>query len=420
MQLKQENMTVGKYASKFEELEKYSAFFYHPDERMKYIKFEGGLRPELRKAVGILEISDFPTLIHKCHFLEGFDHNKDNRPKSFGPQSNKKRNNEGKPYDRPQWKPQSSQFARNSSSPMNKQAKCLKCHGHVFFECGQPKAHTNISGPKPRHFTTGRVYTMTGVEADQNNDLIQGKCFIKGKTLNVLYDSGATHGSWDQYLPLIEFTYNNSFHSSIGMTPYETLYGRRCRTPLCWFETGENLILGPELVQQTMKKIKMIQEKLRMTQSRQKSYADRRKRPLEFHEGDHVFLKVTPTTRIGRVMKSKKLTPRFIGPYQILKKIGPVAYQISLPPFLSNLHNVFHVSQLRKYISDLSHVIIPDTVQLKDNLTYETMPVQITDRRIKQLRGKQISLVKVIWNEDTRDATWELEEKIRKNYPYLF
>nr|KYP35607.1 hypothetical protein KK1_043339 [Cajanus cajan] len=104
-------------------------------------------------------------------------------------------------------------------------------------------------------------------------------------------------------------------------------------------------------------------------------------------------------------MKSKKLTPRFIGPYQILRKIGLVAYQISLPPFLSNLHNVFHVTQLKKYISDPSDVIIPNTVQLKDNFTYETMPVQITNRRIKQLRGKQISLVKVIWNEDTGDAT---------------
>nr|KYP62010.1 hypothetical protein KK1_016525 [Cajanus cajan] len=214
MQLKQGNMTVGEYASKFEKLGKYSTFFYHPDERMKCIKFEDGLRPELRKEVGILEISDFPTLIYKCRFLEGFDHNKDNRPKSFGPQFNKKRNNEGKPYDRPQWKTQSSQFTGNSSRPMNNQAKCLKCGqghytkdchlkgpvcfkygkpGHVFSECGQSKAHTNTSGTKPRLPTTGRVYTITGTEAAQNNNLIQGTCFIKGKTLNVLYDSGATH-----------------------------------------------------------------------------------------------------------------------------------------------------------------------------------------------------------------------------------
>jgi len=131
-------------------------------------------------------------------------------------------------------------------------------------------------------------------------------------------------------------------------------------------------------------------------------------------------LKVTPTTGIGRAIKSKKLTPLFVGLYQILRKIGPVAYQISLPPILSNLHNVFHVSQLRKYVSDPSHIIMPDTVQIKDNLTFEIMPVQIIDKRIKQLRGKQIPLVKILWNEVTGDVTRELEEKIRRSYPYLF
>jgi len=212
-------------------------------------------------------------------------------------------------------------------------------------------------------------------------------------------------GSWDRCLPLIEFTYNNSFHSSIGTTPYEALYGRKCRTPLCWFETGENLVLGPDMIQQTTETIKMIRDKLRATQSRQKSYVDKKRRPLEFLKGDHVFLKVTPTTGIGRVMKSKKLTPRFIGPYQILKKIGLVAYQICLPPFLFNLHNVFHVSQLRKYISDLSHVISLDTVQLKNNLTFDAMSIQILDNKVKELRSKQIPLVKVVWNETTGDTT---------------
>ena len=133
-----------------------------------------------------------------------------------------------------------------------------------------------------------------------------------------------------------------------------------------------------------------------------------------------MLLKVTPTTGIGRAIKSKKLTPRFIGSYQILRKISPVAYQISLPPILSNLHNIFHVSQLRKYVSDPSHIIMPDTIQLKDNLTFETMSVHIIDKRIKQLRGKQIPLVKILWNEVRGDVTWELEEKIRRAYPYLF
>jgi len=149
-------------------------------------------------------------------------------------------------------------------------------------------------------------------------------------------------GNWNDVLPLVEFTYNNSYPSSIGMTPYEKLYGRRCITPLCWYQDGEAFVLGPEFLQQTTSKVQLIQERMRATQSRQKSYADKRRRPLEFEEGDHVFLWVTPTTGIGRVLKSRKLTPRFIEPYQIIRRIGTTAYEIALPPHLANLHNVFH------------------------------------------------------------------------------
>nr|KYP40493.1 Retrotransposable element Tf2 [Cajanus cajan] len=147
--------------------------------------------------------------------------------------------------------------------------------------------------------------------------------------------------------PISFFTYNNSYHSSIGVAPYEALYGRRCRTPLCWCEPGDKVILGPEIVQQTTDKVRMIQERMRAAQSRQKSYADRRRKDLEFQEGDHVFLKFTPWTRVGRALKSRKLTPRFIGPFQILKRVGSVAYQIALPPNLSNLHDVFHTPNFR-------------------------------------------------------------------------
>ncbi|KAK2450171.1 hypothetical protein QL285_009303 [Trifolium repens] len=131
-------------------------------------------------------------------------------------------------------------------------------------------------------------------------------------------------GSWDDVLPLIEFTYNNSFHASIGMTPYEALYGRRCQTPLCWYQDGESMLVGPEMVQQTTDKVRKIRAMMKVAQDRQKSYADRRRRPLEFEEGDHVFLRVTPTTGVGRALKAKKLTPKFIGPYQILERIGKV------------------------------------------------------------------------------------------------
>jgi len=122
---------------------------------------------------------------------------------------------------------------------------------------------------------------------------------------------------------------------------------------------------------------------------------------------------VTPTIRIGRAIKSRKFTPRFIGPYQILKRVGPVAYQIALPHFLSNIHNVFHVSQLRKYIPNPSHVIEPDTIQVQENLMYDAPPIRIADTRIKTLRGKDIPLVKVIWSRTgDEDATWKLKDKM--------
>jgi len=194
-------------------------------------------------------------------------------------------------------------------------------------------------------------------------------------------------GSWDSHLPLIEFTYNNSFHASIGMAPYEALYGRRCRTPLCWYESGESAVLGPEIVQETTAKIKMIQERMKASQSRQKSYHDKRRKALEFQEGDHVFLRVTPVTGVGRALKSRKLTPRFVGPYQILQRIGEVAYRIALPPSLANLHDVFHISLLRRYITDSSHVIQMDDVQVRDNLTVEVLPLKIKGREMKQLLG---------------------------------
>jgi len=190
---------------------------------------------------------------------------------------------------------------------------------------------------------------------------------------------------------------------------------------LCWFESGESVVLGPDIVQQTTEKVKLIQEKMKASQSRQKSYHDKRRKDLEFQEGDHVFLRVTPVTGVGRALKSKKLTPRFIGPYQISERIGTVAYRVGLPPHLSNLHDVFHVSQLRKYVSDPSHVIPRDDVQVRDNLTVETLPVRIEGREVKRLRGKEISLVKVVWGGATGESlTWELESKMLESYPELF
>jgi hypothetical protein len=228
-------------------------------------------------------------------------------------------------------------------------------------------------------------------------------------------------GSWSNYLHLIEFSYNNSYHSSIGMAPFEALYGRKCRTPLCWTEVGDRGLLGPDIVQETTLKIKSIQDKLKIAQSRQKSYADLKRRPVEFEEGDHVFLKVTPKLGLRGAFKTKKLCPRYIGPYQILQRIGSVAYQLALPPSMSGLHDVFHVSQLQKYIPDPFHPVAIEQIDLQPDITYQPDPVRIVDRDVKTLRNKRIPIVKVEWAQSPDgEFTWELESDMRKNYLYLF
>ena len=228
-------------------------------------------------------------------------------------------------------------------------------------------------------------------------------------------------GSWDKHLPLAEFAYNNSYQSSIGMAPYEALYGRKCRSPICWTEVSERAVIGPDIVDETTQKIEMIREKLLTAQSRQKSYADKRRRPLEFEEGDHVFLKVSPMTGVGRSIRAKKLSPRYMGPFDVIEKVGEVSYRIALPPQLSRLHDVFHVSQLKKYHPDPSHVVEPEEVELEDNMTYRVEPERILDVKDKQLRNKTIRLVKVFWRGMTPgDATWEAEEQMREKYPQLF
>nr|KYP58945.1 hypothetical protein KK1_014368 [Cajanus cajan] len=158
---------------------------------------------------------------------------------------------------------------------------------------------------------------------------------------------------------------------------------------------------------------------MKTAQNRQKSYADKRRKPLEFAEGEHVFLKVTPISGVGRALRARKLIPRFVGPHQIIR-VGPVAYRLALPPSLSNLHDVFHVSQLRKYVHDPSHVVDLDDVPVKESLTFEKLPVAVVDHKLKELRGKSIALVKVLWDAATGEATWEVEQQCRERYPFLF
>ncbi|XP_058741314.1 uncharacterized protein LOC131613682 [Vicia villosa] len=164
----------------------------------------------------------------------------------------------------------------------------------------------------------------------------------------------------------------------------------------------------------------MICDKLKKAQDRQKSYVDSRRRPLEFDEGDHVLLKVTPRLNLKTPFKSRKLSTRFVGPYQIIERIGEVAYRLALPPSLSDLHDVFHVSQLRKFIPDPFHPILPDTVEVEADLSFQPRPNRILEYSSKKLRSKEIPMVKVHWENSSLDeATWELESEMRASYPHL-
>ncbi|KAL4034989.1 hypothetical protein IC575_003663 [Cucumis melo] len=190
--------------------------------------------------------------------------------------------------------------------------------------------------------------------------------------------------------------------------------------PFLWGEVGARL-MGPELVQSTNAAIQKIRSRMHTAQSRQKSYADVRRKDLEFEVGDKVFLKVAPMRGVLRFERKGKLSPRFVGPFEILERIGPVAYRLALPPSLSTVHDVFHVSMLRKYVPDPSHVVDYEPLEIDENLSYTEQPVEVLAREVKTLRNKEIPLVKVLWrNHRVEEATWEREDDMRSRYPELF
>ena len=161
------------------------------------------------------------------------------------------------------------------------------------------------------------------------------------------------------------------------MTPYEALYGRKCKTPLCWTELSEKKVIGPDLIQETEEKVKMIRERLKVVADRQKSYADLKRKYIQYKIGEKVFLKVSPWNKVMRFRKNGKLSPRFIGSYEVIEKVVPVAYRLALPPELEKIHNVFHVSMLRRYRLDPSHVVYLEVIELRPDVTYEEEPAEI-------------------------------------------
>ena len=160
---------------------------------------------------------------------------------------------------------------------------------------------------------------------------------------------------------------------------------------------GESSITGPDLIRDTSEKVSLIRQRLLTAQSRQKSYADVRRQPLKFEVGDHVFLKVMPKRGVVRFGKRGKLSPRFIGPFEILERVGTVAYRLALLPSMSGVHEVFHVSMLRSYTPDLAHVVDWEEIEVDTDETFEEGPMCIIDNRDQVLQRKTVRLVRVLW-----------------------
>ncbi|GKD84097.1 putative reverse transcriptase domain-containing protein [Tanacetum coccineum] len=200
---------------------------------------------------------------------------------------------------------------------------------------------------------------------------------------------------WERHLPLVELSYNNSYHASIKVAPFEALYGRKCISPVCWAEVGDVQLTGPEIIYETTEKIVQIRQRLQAARDRKRS--------------------------VIRFGKQGKLNPRYIGPFKIFKRIGPVAYKLELPEELSNIHSTFYVYNIKKCLSDESHVIPMKELRLDVKLNFVEEPVEIMDREVKQLKQSRIPIVKVRWNyKRGPEFTWEREDQIRAKYPHLF
>ncbi|WVZ58138.1 LOW QUALITY PROTEIN: hypothetical protein U9M48_008441 [Paspalum notatum var. saurae] len=225
--------------------------------------------------------------------------------------------------------------------------------------------------------------------------------------------------SWDKCLPYAEFSYNNSYQASLKKSPFEALYGRRCRTPLFWDQIGEKQVFGPGIIEDAEQQLRV--KNLKIAQSRQKSYADNRRRELNFKVDDFVYLKVSPMRGVHRFNMKGKLAPRYIGPFKVLEKKGEVAYRLELPPSLSGVHDVFHVSQLKKCLRVPEEQAPLEDLNVQEDLTYTEHPVKILETSERITRNKWIKMCRVQWSHHTEnEATWEREDEMREAYPNLF
>jgi hypothetical protein len=225
-------------------------------------------------------------------------------------------------------------------------------------------------------------------------------------------------GNWDQNLPWAEFSYNNSYQESLKMASFEVLYGRRCRTPLNWIELGEKVIFGPDLIEEAKVTVRHIQDNLKAAKSHQETYANKRRRPLEFKARNHVYLRVSPMKGVKRFGVKEKLAPLYIRLFPILEKCGSVAYKLDLPQSLAGVHDIFHVSQLKKCLKAPMDIVLPEVTPLEADLSYLKHPIKVLDQKDHVTRRKTIKFFKIQWsNHSEEDATSESEDFLRSCHP---
>ncbi|GKC77814.1 putative reverse transcriptase domain-containing protein [Tanacetum coccineum] len=226
--------------------------------------------------------------------------------------------------------------------------------------------------------------------------------------------------NWDIHLPLVEFSYNNSYHTSIKVAPFEALYGRKYRSPVCWVEVGDAQLTGPAIIHETTEKIIQIKSRIQSARDRQKIYANIRRKLMVFQVGGRIMLKVLPWKGVVHFGKQGKLNPRYVSPFKVIERVGTVAYKLELPPQLSQVHNTFHVSNLKKCLSDESFVISLEELRVDDKLHFVEEPVEVMDHEIKQLKRSRIPIIKVRWNSKRGpEFTWECEDQFKHKYPHL-
>ncbi|GJW48442.1 putative reverse transcriptase domain-containing protein [Tanacetum coccineum] len=214
---------------------------------------------------------------------------------------------------------------------------------------------------------------------------------------------------------------SSSRWTNIRCAPFEALYGRKCRSPVLWAKIRGSSLIGPELVQETTNKVVLVKEKPKAARDRQKSYVDYRRKPLEFEVGDRVLLKVMPWKGVVCFGKKGKLAPRYVGPFEILERIGLVAYRLRLPEEFNSVHDTYHVSNLKKCLADANLHVPLDEIRVEKTLHFIEEPVEIMDREIKKLKRQRIALVKLRWNSECGpEFTWEHEDQMRIKYPQLF